>query len=44
MGYGKNGLFHMNIRSPGYVNCINWCAELWDKFSSKIIRFFNNNI
>jgi len=27
-----------NMRSPGYVNCINWCVKLWDEFSSNLLR------
>jgi hypothetical protein len=26
------------MRSPGYVNCINWCVKLWVEFSSKLLR------
>ena len=29
---------HNNMRSPGYVNCINWCVKLWDEFSSNLLR------
>ena len=26
------------MRSPGYVNCKNWCVKLWDEFSSNLLR------
>ena len=29
---------HNNMRSPGYVNCINWCVKLWDEFSSNLLK------
>ena len=35
ISYGKNGLFLMKIRVQNIINCINWCLQLSNEFSSK---------
>ena len=31
--YTKQG----NMKSPGYANCISWCARLWSEFNSNML-------
>jgi hypothetical protein len=28
---------HGNMKSPGYANCISWCARLWSEFNSNML-------